>query len=57
MKHAAVMAGLVPTGGGFLFQHGHMRAGIFAQQLARGGEAYDAAADDETGWGAQLMPP
>ena len=57
MEDAAVVGGLVLAGRGFFFQHGDVRAGMLAQQLPRGGEAHNAAADDESGWGFQLAPP
>ena len=57
VEDAAVVGGLVLTGRGFFFQHGDVRAGVLAQQLPRGGEAHNTAADDQCGWGFQLAPP
>jgi hypothetical protein len=57
VEDAAVVAGLVLAGRGFFFEHSDVRAGVLAQQLPRGGEAHNAAADDENGWGFQLAPP
>jgi hypothetical protein len=57
VEDAAVVGGLVLAGRGFFFQHGNVRVGVLAQELSRGGEAHNAAADDQCGWDFQLAPP
>ena len=47
MEDAAVVSGLMTTGGVFFFQNRDGAAGELAQQLVGSGEADDASADDK----------
>ena len=55
MEHAAVVARLVASHGGLLFEDGDAGRRVTLAKTVRGGKADDATPDDEDALGSQLI--